>query len=209
MRKFVSMILSISIIFSMSACGKSQEDFKDAKWGMTLDEVIKMEEDNGNKVDESDKYSKFYLNDNKHAYLTFEDLTINGYNANVVYVFYKSANIDGGVPHIAEEELKANPEKYPDELKFNDHVLLTGTYRFENLNKEDIIEILDNMKSKYGEPIEKKEVNDSTGYRWSNKRTEITFNHTENQLSINYYAKYEVVKDLQSTNSSNKNDDDL
>ncbi|MEC5423309.1 hypothetical protein QGM71_07325 [Virgibacillus sp. C22-A2] len=222
MRKKGVFFVLFLVLFLLAACGgQAERDFKDAQWGMTMDEVIQLEESNSNSLYEEDSSSY-----GGGMELRYDDMFINGKEADVVYTFYREVDnysvifpetfYKGGVEFfnklsddsLSDEEYeqlndefekknKANIEKIenmPDTFVFDDYLLIEGDYYFRNLDEKDSEELLESLMDTYGEPPYENE----GYYRWYTGRTEIYFNGED---YISYTADYLAIEKYIKTNS--------
>ncbi|MDN4605912.1 hypothetical protein [Sporosarcina highlanderae] len=190
-------LYSISLVLILSACGNtsSNESFRNIKWGMTMDEVISIEEKAGNSY-----YDIFELSNTD--IIEYEDVIVNGYKATLEYSFANEVSgsevihLQNLIPkkltqgqediinsNLSDEEKNTRiielREKYKDEVeeslkfmtetktvKFIDYILYESLYTFKGLDEDDIIGIKGSLFKKYGKPSEPNEGMDSTYLYW-------------------------------------------
>lgn len=187
------MLFGIFGIILLSACSSSTgTDFKEAQWGMTLDEVVKLEEKAGNKhYDEGTDLGGIQVE--------FEGMIIDGLKADVEYVFKDEVDkFDFGstIGYEAknEEEAVALYQELPDTMKLDDFLLVEGNYFFQDIDDAESKTILEKLTKKYGKPLV---VQDDT-YWWSSKRAEIYFDGKD---YVSYNAGYSALKKYMKSNT--------
>ncbi|WP_338656275.1 hypothetical protein V6B14_08525 [Sporosarcina psychrophila] len=190
----IGLMLSMALV--LGACGNTDESFRNIKWGMTMEEVIAIEEKEGNS--DFELYEDFVDMD----LIEYENVVVNGHKASLEYSF---ANEVDGYDLIHKEnylpekmfdeyealkssdfdeeevgkELKKIDEKYKKDIeeymefldqsetvKFSDYILIGSSYSFEDLDEEDIKEIRNSLIAKYGEPSSGEEDDDDYLFRY-------------------------------------------
>lgn len=194
MRKIVLIFIFISLL---AACG-TKEDFKSGHWGMTMDEVILLEKENGNEL-----YTERNVYDDRIE-LIYEDISINGHLAEVTYAFDQ---VYMKIPEDEELEEGLTAEEFMEKietLNLKDTVLVMGQYKFNDLSTDDEEELFESLTSKYGKPDEGETPYDSEVlYAWMNDRTVI--NYWGQYSEISYFAQYEAMEDFLLINHKGKN----
>lgn len=210
MRKPIQYIGFILLLVLLASCG-DEPDFKDANWGMTMQEVVKIEEKNDNNLYEEES-------DEDEIELIYEDLSINGFEADVHYQFKNSidkayaltpadynksfANFEKKLANdkLSEDEKQKMVEEFsrenqdlideyndlPSEFPLTDVILVEGRYYFWNLDENDSEQLLKSLKEKYGKPI----AETPDAYFWETDRSRIYFDGDD---YISYTAKFKAV----------------
>ncbi|WP_407268999.1 hypothetical protein [Radiobacillus sp. PE A8.2] len=220
-------LILVALIFVLVACGGNKDDFKGSTWGMTVDQIIELEKENGNELYTED------VDSDEEITIQYEDIIINGHKADVEYVFknevektlvlspsdfddkFRGYNEKLNDESLSEEEkndviakfeednkeLIQEYENIPDILKLNDFALSEGIYWFSDLDEEDEKYLYESLVSNYGDPSYGKTPYDSEEiYSWYTDRTTINFSSS----FIFYYATYSALEDLMKLNNQNK-----
>lgn len=220
-------LLFFMLITFLAGCGEKADDFKAAKWGMTVDEVILLEEELGNELYDSD------ISFGDEMTLEYEDVIIDGHMADVEYNFSNEVSkyilltskqfgkvfddLDKKLSKdsLSDEEKQEMIEKFeednkelidefenmPDSIKLNNIVLTEGEYWFYDLDDVGREEIFDTLVSLYGEPVVGEMPYDQDeAYSWSTERTNIMFfNRT-----LSYQANYKSLEEFMRMNKQSK-----
>jgi hypothetical protein len=157
MRKGFLIILALLLLFITTSCSDSKDvyDFRKAKWGMSLEDVLSIEASENN-TEYNQKHTTAYL------VITFDNIEFNGHKTKVEYYF--------------QDKVKLHGEALPDTVAFNSPILVMGKYYFKDEDKNLKEMLYSELETTYGEPTNKYELHSSIPvYRWDKERTEIHY----------------------------------
>lgn len=194
MKRAIIILSSLFILSILSSCG-NEKDFKEAEWGMSVDDVMDIENENDNKLNERHVNES----DSETTDIYIEDITVNGIEANATYSFFEEIGKEMIISSFLEDEsgeklkeLEREYEKLPETFQLDKEMLLTGSYRFQDVSENESNEIYDFLVDEYGEPDETYDEDEELGfdeaYKWLSERTEIYFNGED-------FVSYSVASD--------------
>ncbi|WP_042477430.1 hypothetical protein [Bacillus ndiopicus] len=197
---FIKRILLLCFaVLLLSACGDKEKGFKEGTWGMKMEKVISNEKKVGNELYTED------TSDDDEITIEYEDVVVNGYLADVQYIFYNEISKYLMYPgdFSNDEESIKEFNSLPDDVKFNDFILIEGEYFFRDIDEEDSKEIYESLVAKYGEPG----TEDEDSVLWYTEATRIYFNKSD---YVSYSASIDSVEDFMKLNKkSNGKKNDL
>lgn len=180
--KIIMKFTVVSLIF-LTACAIGDKDFEEAEWGMSVDQVIEIESENGNEL-----YSETVGRDDGIE-ITFENMNLNGHEVDVEYVFNNRVEKLDVLTESQQEEFDGSDELF-EKVLLKDYILIEGNYFFIDLNKDDSKEIYDSLVSKYGEPLSE---SDNGSSFWETERSLVYFSGDD---YISYSATYNTLENF-------------